>query len=142
MYCPYFWMWQYWREYEDYDDNYRDDDLELEYEEDELVRQITQEVNRIMRLVDTEFANVYAELRRYGMSRNITRLLFRAIVNYVVRNAKNYTGNINQKTDALFISLRRDMPWIFATFIGFRVPARRTNEIIRDLIKFTLENIK
>ena len=116
---------------------YEDRDI---YEDDDM-RQRPQDINRIMALINREFANHYAELQRYGVPRSVTRIIFRNIVVYVLRNENSYSGTIAQKTNQIFNAIRRDMPWIFTTLRGFGVPTNRINQIIRDIISFTLENI-
>jgi hypothetical protein len=107
----------------------------------EETRQNPQDVNRIMALIDEEFENYYAELQRYGVPRFITRNIFRDIVTYVLANESKYSGSITQKTNQLFNAYRRDNPGAFVALLGFGVPAGLINQIFRDIIRFTLENI-
>jgi hypothetical protein len=125
--------------YEDIGIFYTDDDG---YEEEYMdMRQRPQDVNRIMTLINREFANYYAELQRYGVPRNVAENIFRTIVIYVLRNEGNYSGSITQKTNQLFNAFRRDVPIIFIILRGYGVPNNRVNQIIRDIIRFTLMNI-
>ncbi|KUO70835.1 MAG: hypothetical protein APF77_14295 [Clostridia bacterium BRH_c25] len=92
------------------------------------MRQGPQDINRIMALINRRFDNYYAELQRYGVRRADTRNIFRNTVRYVLRNEDNYTGTIEQRTNALAFSiLRRN-----------GVPNARINQIMRDIIRFTL----
>ena len=110
--------------------------------EEEPMRQNQQDVNRIMDLISREFANHYAELQRQGVSRAVTQYIFRSIVTYVLRNEGNYPGTVQQKTNQLFNSIYRDMPWILGLLRNYGVPSSRINEITRDIIRFTLENMR
>jgi len=127
---------------EDYDDEvyFRDDG----YEEDEYegMRQRPQDINRIMALINRRFDNYYAELQRYRVQRADTRNIFRNTVSYVLRNENNYTGTIDQRTNAILNDLRRDNPAAFALLSRRGVPNARINQIIRDIIRFTLANIE
>ena len=108
----------------------------------EETRQSPQDVNRIMALVDVEFAHYYTELQGFGVPRVITRNIFRDIVTYVLRNEGNFTGTTAQKTNQLFNAYRRDNPGAFVVLLGFGVPNSLINQIFRDIIEFTLENLE
>lgn len=125
--------------YEDFDDLYEEADEDMD--SDDMMRQRPQDVNRIMARINQQYNNYYIELQRYGMQRVITRNIFRNIVTYVLRNHNNYTGTTAQKTEALFTAYRRDNARIFIIMRGYGVPNNRVNQIIRDIIRFTLENI-
>jgi len=106
-----------------------------------LIQQRPQDVNQMMGLIDREFANHYSELQRYGVPRGITRNLFRSVVSYVLVNEKNYSGTIDQKTNQLFNAIQRDLSAVFYILRIYGVPNNRINQIIRDIIRFILENI-
>ncbi|MDF2520496.1 MAG: hypothetical protein K0R84_1124 [Clostridia bacterium] len=117
-----------------------EDEEDEDYEND--TRQRPQDVNRIMALINREFNNYYAELQRYGVQRSVTRNIFRNIVSYVLRYENSYPGNLAQKTNALFNAYQRDNVRIFIILRAYGVPNNRINQIIRDIIRFTLQNIQ
>lgn len=110
-------------------------------EDDDMMRQRPQDINRIMALINQRFNTYYAELQRYGVQRVVTRNIFRNVVTYVLRNENNYTGTIAQRTTAIFNAYLRDNARIFVILRGYGVPNNRINQIIRDIIRLTLENI-
>ncbi|MBB6214268.1 hypothetical protein HNQ80_000337 [Anaerosolibacter carboniphilus] len=129
-------------------DNMATDYLNSLYEEDngeledgDMMRQRPQDVNRIMALINQQFNNYYTELQRYRIQRVVTRNIFRNVVTYVLRNENKYTGNIEQRTNAIFNAYQRDNAPTLAILRGFGVPSDRINQIIRAIIRFTLENI-
>ena len=122
------------------EDLYEEDDDALE--DDDMMRQRPQDINRIMTLINQQFNNFYTELQRYGVQRVVARNIFRNIVTYVLRNENKYTGNIEQRTNAIFNAYRRDNARIFVILRGYGVPNNRINQIIRAIIRFTLENIE
>ncbi|HYE12346.1 MAG TPA: sialidase [Patescibacteria group bacterium] len=134
--CPFY----HSMEADDFTDIYEEDG-DMYPEDDDMTRQRPQDINRIMARINQQFNNYYTELQRYGVQRVVTRNIFRNIVTYVLRNEDNYTGNITQKTNALFNAYRRDNARIFIILRGYGVPNNRINQIIRDIIRFTLENI-
>jgi hypothetical protein len=104
-------------------------------------RQPSDTVARILGLMDSEFESVYRELLRSGMNRRMARYLFGLVVTYTVRNASRYTGNIDQRVTSIFNNLRGQIPWIFIIFRGYGIPTGRVNDIVRSLIRFTLQNL-
>lgn len=109
--------------------------------EEDKMRQSTQDINRIMRLIEQRLNNYFAELERYGMQRFITRAIFRNIVVYTLREESKYTGDMQQKLSEMINAYRRDNPVIIATLRGYGVPSNRINQIILAIMRFTLENI-
>lgn len=107
-----------------------------------LIGQREQDINRIIALVDREFSNYYSELQRYKIQREMTRLIFRSIVSYVLRNEQNYKGTVEQKTPRLLNALRRDNYKSFNDLRRSGVPNNRINQIFMDIIRFTLRNIR
>jgi hypothetical protein len=132
-----------------YDDFFSESDYEDLYFEDEDeadgyegMRQRPQDINRIMSLINRRFAGHYTELQRFGIRPADTRNIFRNTVIYVLRNANNYSGTVVQRTNALLNALRRDNPYPFNLLRRRGVPAARINQIMQDIIRFTLENIE
>jgi hypothetical protein len=132
-------------EYDDFFDEYDYEDLYAWDEDDrdyyEGMRQRPEDVARIMSLINRRFGNHYTELERYGVRRAETRNVFTNTVSYVLRNANNYSGTIEQRTNAILNDLRRDNPAAFNLLRRHGVPNARINQIISDIIRFTLENI-
>ncbi|HNU80070.1 MAG TPA: sialidase, partial [Bacillota bacterium] len=133
----------------EYDDSFIEEYYDELYFEDEYyeygyegMRQRPQDVSRIMSLINRRFTGHYQELERYGVRRSDTRNIFRNTVIYVLRNANNYNGTIEQRTNALLNALRRDNPYAFTILRRKGVPNARINQIMRDIIQFTLENIE
>jgi hypothetical protein len=111
------------------------------YDEDELMRQRPQDVNRIMSLIERQFANYYTELQRNRIPRGVIQNFFRSIVTYVLRDEKNYTGTIEQRTERLFNAYLRGNLNILNILRRFGLMNNRINQIIRDIIRFTLQNM-
>lgn len=132
--CPFYNM----REDDNMDDLYQED--EDEFADEEMMRQRPQDINRIMAIINQQYSNYYTELQRYGVQRIVARNIFRNIVTYTLRVEDNFTGNLNQRTNAIFNAYRRDNARIFVILAGYGVPANRVNQIIRDIIRITLEN--
>lgn len=109
--------------------------------EEAMMRQRPQDINRIMALVNRQFENYYIELQSYGVPRIVTSNIFRSIVAYVLENENKYTGNLDQRTNALFNAYLRDNVIIFIILRGYGVPSNRINQMIRTIIRFVLENI-
>ena len=107
-----------------------------------LTRQRPQDVNRIMVLINREFSRYYLELQQYGVPLMVTNNIFRSIVIYVLQNEEKYSGTTAQKTNQLSNALRQDLSILFYILRGYGVPNYRINQIFRDIIYFTLENIK
>ena len=59
-----------------------------------------------------------------------------------MRNVNNYSGSIIQRTNALLNALRRDNPYAFMLLRRHGVPDRLVNQIMRDVIRFILENVE
>ena len=110
--------------------------------EDAMMRQRPQEINRIMALIDRQFANFYAELQNFGVPRVVTTNIFRSIVAYVLENENRYTGNLQQRTNALFNAYLRDNAFVPIILRGYGVPNNRIHQMIRAIIRFVLENIE
>ncbi|MBM7687161.1 hypothetical protein [Defluviitalea raffinosedens] len=109
--------------------------------EEAMMRQRPQDINRIMALVNRQFENYYIELQSYGVPRIVTSNIFRSIVAYVLENENKYTGNLDQRTNALFNAYLRDNVIVFIILRGYGVPSNRINQMIRTIIRFVLENI-
>jgi len=107
-----------------------------------IVHQGPQDINRIMALINEQFRSYYTELQGYRIQRPIARNIFRSIVRYVLNEEGNYTGGIEQKTNRLFNTFSRDNLIFIATLRGYGVPINRITQIIKDIIRFTLQNLE
>ncbi|ERI95045.1 hypothetical protein HMPREF1982_00531 [Clostridiales bacterium oral taxon 876 str. F0540] len=120
-----------------------DDDLfereELDYD---FMRQPMQDSNRIINMVNTQFTNLYQELKRYGINTNTVQNIFRTIVNYTVDNYARFTGTIEATGLALINELKRSNYWIFNIMESYGVPEYRANQILRSVICFVLNIVK
>lgn len=121
-----------------FENSYGQNDVSLE---DVMVRQRPQDINRIMTLINRQFANYYTELRNYGVPRVVASNIFRSIVAYVLENENKYPGNIEQRTNSLFNAYLRDNVIVSVILRRYGVPNNRINQIIRTIIRFVLENI-
>ncbi|MDF2615190.1 MAG: hypothetical protein K0S71_2976 [Clostridia bacterium] len=124
----------------DHFDLYEEDNKELK--DDGIIRQRPQDINKIMALINQQYNNYYQLLQRYRIQRVVARNIFRNIVTYVLREENKYSGSIEQKTNRIFDAYRRDNQMIFAILRGFGVPDNRTNQIVRSIIRLTLENME
>ncbi|MEL7598087.1 MAG: sialidase, partial [Clostridiaceae bacterium] len=132
--------------FEDYDEfQYYDEfeDADLTYKEDYLdnTRAPQQEVNRILRLLNTERPELSRNFERFGVNRVLINTYFRTAISYTIDNASKHSGNINQRTNAIFNSFRRSYPWIFLSLRSMGVPNNVINNTFREVIEFTLRNI-
>ncbi|MDV3425861.1 MAG: DUF346 domain-containing protein [Bacillota bacterium] len=100
-----------------------------------------QEVNRILRMLNTQKPQLSRNFERYGVSRVLVNTYFRIAINYTLDNASKHSGNISQRTNAILNSFRRSQPWIFAALRAAGVPVNVINETFREVIEFTLRNM-
>ena len=98
-------------------------------------------VTEVMNLINTRFANIYAELMSHGMSQGGIRYLFRYIVYYTMSNAARYPGSESEKAYAIFYSLRSLEPWVFTSFASTYISPYRIDYIIMLIIVFTLRSM-
>ena len=106
------------------------------------MRRRPQDTNRIMTLINQEFRNYYNELQRNGVRRGIINNIFSSIITYVLRNERNYTGSIDEIADELLADLQKDNNVLLILLRNFGISNSRINQIFRDIIRFTLRNIR
>lgn len=71
-------------------------------------RQTSQrDVNTILNLIEEQHDDIFVDLQRVGIPRNITKGFIRNIVNYVLRNEGNYSGNLQQRSNQINRDMRR-----------------------------------
>jgi hypothetical protein len=116
-----------------------DEDIEAAaMEENVLISQLPQEINRIMAVVNRDLSHYYNELQKYGVPRTITQWIFISIITYTLRSAENYSGNIEHRTEQILRGLRRTTALLFNTLRGFGVPVGLIDEIFSSIIRTVL----
>jgi hypothetical protein len=123
------------RNFDDFEDTYEEDD----YLDDARAPQ--QEVNRILVMLNRQQPQLFTQLERYGVRRAVINNDFRIAISYTIDNASRHSGNINQRTNAIFNDFRRRYPWIFTSLRAAGVPNNVVNSTFRDVIEFTLRNM-
>ncbi|MDD3168984.1 MAG: sialidase, partial [Eubacteriales bacterium] len=111
-------------------------------EQNVLISQLPQEINRIMGMLNRNLSDYYEQLRNYGIPRAISQWIFLSIITYTIRNASDYTGTVEQRTARLNRDLRREGALLLSVLRGYGVPADLINDIFLDIIEMTLRNLE
>lgn len=126
----------YYNNYDNFSEDFYDENY-LDY-----FRAPQQEVNRILVKLNREQPQLSRTLQRYGVNPVLVNTYFRIAIAFTLDNASKHSGNINQRTEAIFIDFRRTNLWIFAALRAAGVPNNVANRTFRDVIEFTLRNMK
>ena len=126
-----------------YENNYSNDYRSLNENYDVSLadtRAPQQDVNRILALLNIQRPYLVRNFERFGVSRVLTNIYFSIAISYTIDNANRYSGNINQRTNAIFNNFRRSYTWIFVSLRSSGVPNNIIDSTFKEVIEFTLMN--
>jgi hypothetical protein len=119
--------------------------LEQEVQEDiseyDLMRQ-GNNLAEILQIFLTRRQDVLQLIEFYGVQRIISMETTRIIIQFVLNNARQTTGNIQQRADQLFRQFINQDRVVAMVLRLFRVPENVINQYIREVILVTLRNME
>lgn len=118
----------------EYEEFYDFEDYNLYY------RASQQDITRIFNLLSEEEPELFRNFTRFGVPRQQVNNYFRIAINYTLDNTSKSSGNINQRTSAIFNDFRREYANILNALRRQGVRNNIINNTFRDVIEFTLRN--
>lgn len=100
-----------------------------------------QEFDDIWRMIRPTLQPLYEKLKQYYVPRNISRYMFRVIVQIVLEHKNDVSGSLEQRIQQLFQFVKMQSPWMFVVFQAYRVPEKEIEHIVKTIIREILENI-
>ncbi|WML35964.1 hypothetical protein [Clostridium sp. OS1-26] len=79
-------------------------------------------------------------MTEHGINRRTSDYLFRLIIGYVLDNAEKYSGNENQKINAISKDFEKRYSYVLSSLVNMGIPRNKLNELIKKVIRFTLNN--
>ncbi|OPJ55934.1 hypothetical protein [Alkalithermobacter paradoxus] len=113
----------------------------LESEYTDILRQGTEDIDKIINELEGQFSYMYTETSKLGLNNMAMRVLLRFIVRYTLDNANKYKGSIEERSQRLLNDLRKDNPWIFFTLRAYGIPPRVIDQAVLGIISFVLSYI-
>ena len=151
--CPYLNNMNY-EETDEEDDLYReaDDDENEEFEEfkeqklseepSEDYTRARADIDRVMRMLQTQLANEYNTIIRAGLDRRLLNYMVETIVTYVDRNYYKYRGTMQQKIQAAGADIRRDIPWMFRIMQLYGISPATLMRFVNSILRISFENLR
>lgn len=118
--------------------------LEQETREELTEYQLPRQVNaaaQILQIFLTRRQDVLQQIEAYGVLRPISMETTRIIIQYVLNNANQIPGSIQQKEERLFRQFTNTDTIVVPILRIFRVPENVINQYVREVIRVTLSNM-
>lgn len=100
------------------------------------------DIDRILSLLSKEQPDIYKQFKNYKVDRRTADHLLRLIIGYVIDNAEKYHGTENQRVNAILRDFEKRYSSALSSVISMGIPRNRLNEIIKRVIRFTLNNLQ
>ncbi len=89
------------------------------------VQQTRPTVQQVLQTIRSEHSNLYTQMERAGVSRQLTEALFFFVVNYTINQA-----NPNQSANQIYRLFQRDTPWINILIESLNLPLETIDRYI------------
>ncbi len=100
------------------------------------------DLNAILNLIEDQHGYIFADLQRFGIPRNLARVLIRNIVDFVLQNEGNYAGSLQQRLNQINRDMRRSNILFPILRIYDRNIVGRFNTFLRDIIEIALNYLE
>lgn len=108
---------------------------------DRQQRERDQELEDIWRIIRPMLQPLYTTLGQYYVPRNVSRHIFRVVVQLAVQHKSEVSGSLDQRVQQLFYIVKTNSPWITVVLQAYRVPEKEMEHIVKTVIRAVLEHI-
>jgi len=100
------------------------------------------EVSRIYQAFRQEHPELINELGTLGMDEQLITYISRAVIQYSLAHANQFSGTINNRTTNIYESMLRQLPWLIYLLQAYHLSGNQMRRILRTMIRFTLQQIR
>lgn len=112
-----------------------------EFYKDDLLEDIQENINRLMSLSHENLSHLYKELELEEIPKNIIDTLIRYVITLIAGGTLKFVGSLEQRTYGILKAIRQQNPWITFVLNVYSIPTNQINQILKEIILYTLENI-